>query len=393
MTPTPVTPSAPSHVSGIRRSRPGRIAVLVALAALTVSACTYGGTPVAAGAVEVGPVRVSVPELNAEMDYLVANPQVAQSLLRADVSAIAAGGEAAAQQRRQLALGLVNLHVYNGLVAVALGDQGIDVTEQDLADASATVSGVLGAPGAPSTLVDTLEGLVAGQTLLGESLTGEGGEVTDEEVRAAYEQSVADAARFEDYRCSSHILVAFGDTPRSGAEPTPEEDAAALAEIEAAAARLAAGEDFAEVAGEVSDDPGSAGRGGDLGCNFGGAFVPEFEAALADLAVGETSGPVRTEFGYHLIRLDAEGVPAFEDVAEDIRAELESRAADPQEALTTLLTEVAARTDVVVNPRYGTWDPVQLAVVAPSGAAPAPVVVGPGNLPGDDGLGGLLPGN
>jgi hypothetical protein len=363
----------------------------LAAAALVASACTYGGTPLAAGAVEVGPVRVSVPELNAEMDYVADNPEVAQTLLRADVSAIAGGGEAAAQQRRQLALGLVNLHVYNGLVAGALEDQGIEVTEQDLADASATVSGVLVAPGAPQTLIDTLEGLVAGQTLLGESLGNSGGEVSDEEVRAAYEQTVADPARFENYRCSSHILVAFGDTPRSGVEPTAAEDVAALTEIEAAAARLEAGEDFAAVAGEVSDDPGSAGRGGSLGCNFGGAFVPEFEAALAELPVGGTSGPVRTEFGYHLIRLDAEGVPSFEDVEADIRAELEERSADPQEALTALLTEVAASTDVVVNPRYGTWDPVQLAVVPPEGPAPAPQVpltddpdavsVLPGDLP------------
>ena len=168
----------------------------------------------------------------------------------------------------------------------------------------------------------------------------------------------------------------------------------ALAGAEAIAARLTAGEDFAAVATEVSDDPGSAARGGDLGCNPPGTFVPEFEAALAELEPGGRSDPVRTEFGYHLIRLDAEGVPPLEKVEDQIRAELASRQGDPSQQLTLLLAEAASRVEVVVNPRYGVWDAERVAVVPPPGPAPAPTVPTSGGLDlGDLDLGDLDPEN
>jgi len=65
-------------------------------------------------------------------------------------------------------------------------------------------------------------------------------------------------------------------------------------------ARLDRGEDFAEVAKEVSKCP-SAARGGDLGFFGRGAMVPEFEKAAFALEVGEVSGPVKTQFGWHII--------------------------------------------------------------------------------------------
>jgi parvulin-like peptidyl-prolyl isomerase len=63
------------------------------------------------------------------------------------------------------------------------------------------------------------------------------------------------------------------------------------------------GEDFATVAKEVSEDPGSAPNGGDLGCFSKGQMVPEFEKAAFDLEKGEVSQPVKTDFGYHIIQV------------------------------------------------------------------------------------------
>lgn len=385
MTSSPLTPSRPRRL----------LVATVALAASLslVVGCTYGGTPGDPGALEVGSTRLSVNELNDELDYFAANPSAAQSLLGADVSAISSGGEAADAQRRTLAVGVLNVHAYAALLADAASARGVEPTAEDEAGAAQTLASLnTAAVPPPPSLVAVIESLVANQLALTAALEDEAGPVRDEDVRAAYDASVADPSRFEGFACASHILVAFPTTGTGSApsEPSAADDAAALAAAEAIAARLAAGEDFAAVATEASDDPGSAARGGDLGCNFPGSYVPEFEAALQALQPGQVSAPVRTEFGYHIIRLDASGVPPFEKVAEQIRTELESRQGDTRQQLTRLLAEAANGVDVVVNPRYGTWDAEQVAVVPPAGATPAPTVANPEGLDlGDLGLEGL----
>lgn len=88
------------------------------------------------------------------------------------------------------------------------------------------------------------------------------------------------------------------------APPIEKAEADALGKILEARARIEAGESFAEVAKEVSEDPGSAPNGGDLGWFGRGQMVPEFEEAAFALDVGELSQPVKTDFGYHLILVD-----------------------------------------------------------------------------------------
>jgi len=67
--------------------------------------------------------------------------------------------------------------------------------------------------------------------------------------------------------------------------------------------RILQGEDFAELAKEYSKDIGSAAEGGDLGWTTPGQMVPEFEAAMADTAVGEISEPVKSQFGWHILEV------------------------------------------------------------------------------------------
>jgi len=88
---------------------------------------------------------------------------------------------------------------------------------------------------------------------------------------------------------------------------TPNEildDATVRSRLEEIRDRVAAGESFADIARLESGDASSAARGGDLGWNPPGTFVPEFEAALERLSPGEISEPIRTMFGWHIILLE-----------------------------------------------------------------------------------------
>ena len=123
-------------------------------------------------------------------------------------------------------------------------------------------------------------------------------------------------------RASAHILILVDDTT---------DEASALQQIEAAAERLANGEEFAVLATELSQDPGSAALGGDLGMMTKGSFDSAFEEGLWALEQpGEVSEPVRSEFGYHLIQLKEIGtveVPTFDEERAEILARLRSEAA------------------------------------------------------------------
>jgi peptidyl-prolyl cis-trans isomerase D len=140
-----------------------------------------------------------------------------------------------------------------------------------------------------------------------------GVEVTEEGLREYYEQA---KERFTspERRKARHILI----TTEEGVD-----DAAALKMAEDLAAKATSGADFSELAKESSKDPGSAEQGGDLGWAQRGMFVGPFEEALFSMTPGEIRGPVKTQFGYHVLKLDEieEGqIRSFEDV----RAELES---------------------------------------------------------------------
>ncbi|MEO7387247.1 MAG: SurA N-terminal domain-containing protein [Gammaproteobacteria bacterium] len=133
----------------------------------------------------------------------------------------------------------------------------------------------------------------------------------DEALRKAYE---ADPTRFRtaEERRARHILIAV-DASRN--------DSAAKALADDIAARLAKGEDFPALAAKYSGDPGSAAKGGDLGFAAAGNYVEAFDKTLFALQPGETSAPVKTEFGYHIIRLD-ELRPGAERSFEVVRDQL-----------------------------------------------------------------------
>lgn len=143
--------------------------------------------------------------------------------------------------------------------------------------------------------------------------------IEDDQARAYYDDNRLSYV-VPEQREVSHILLEEGDT---------DEQTAQINDIKA---RVEAGESFADLAREFSDDVGSADLGGSLGVIAEGAMVPAFEeAAFALSEVGELSEPVETEFGVHLIRLDAitpETGKPYEEVKEDIIATLQRNEAD-----------------------------------------------------------------
>lgn len=104
-----------------------------------------------------------------------------------------------------------------------------------------------------------------------------------------------------------------------------EEVAAVRARAEAALARIRGGEDFAAVASETSEDPGSKAQGGDLGFFARGQMVPPFEEVAFSLEPGKVSEVVKTDFGFHVIRVEerkAAEERSFDDAAREIAEEL-----------------------------------------------------------------------
>ena len=136
------------------------------------------------------------------------------------------------------------------------------------------------------------------------------------------------AAEFETPRQvrASHLLVRVAETGGSEAEDK------ARAKVAELIRRAQAGEDFAKLAREASEDPGSAPNGGDLGLVKKGEMVPQFEQALFALAKGEvTAQPVRTPFGFHAIKafeISEGGKKSLKEVAAQIRDRLAAEAAE-----------------------------------------------------------------
>jgi peptidyl-prolyl cis-trans isomerase D len=138
---------------------------------------------------------------------------------------------------------------------------------------------------------------------------------------------------------AAHILARVTETGGSEAEDK------ARAKIADIIRRIKAGEDFAKLARELSEDPGSKANGGDLGLVSKGEMVPDFEAALFALKTGEiTPEPVRTPFGFHVIKVTEfreGGKKPLRDVAPQIRERLQTEAAE--QAAKTRADEMRAK--------------------------------------------------
>ncbi|MEE8601760.1 peptidylprolyl isomerase [Euzebya tangerina] len=298
--------------------------VLLALVALLATACGQALSDPGAAAV-VGDDTISI----AEVEELAAplagqiNPQTG-----------APGGldEAATQALGELSLFTVLNQELEAIGGQPVTDDAVDasideaieaVGGEDAFQAQLDEQGITDArlrlDQSFTLLLDNMTDVVAGDE-----------EISEEQIQQAYETQFGAPE-------VSHILV--------------ETEAEANEVLD----RLDDGESFADVATEVSLDPGSAANGGSLGPLQPGAFVPEFEEAALALSPGEVSQPVQTQFGFHIITV-GDVPPLTDDVREVIVDQLQQQ--QSQLAIQTVIQTALEEADVQVNPRFGRWEPV-----------------------------------
>lgn len=143
------------------------------------------------------------------------------------------------------------------------------------------------------------------------------GEVYPEPVKSSFGYhiiKVTDIVKRKPFIKALHILAAFKDSTGT------TDSVKALAKIKDVEARIKAGEDFKELAKKYSDDPGSGKRGGDLGKFERGKMVMEFDDAAFKLNKDEISSIIKTQFGYHIIKVYEIGeLPTFEEDKENLK--------------------------------------------------------------------------
>jgi len=248
-------------------------------------------------------------------------------------------------QRRAL-----DLHIRLELVRIVTDDAGVEVTDDARDSARETlVASVGGEEALPAALA---------QAGLTEEVFDD--VIVEQEALLMLLRDELEAGRTLEVREPRHILLETEEAARE-----------VIAELEE-------GADFAELASEVSVDPGSAPQGGALTAAPRGTWLPEFDQAVWEAGLGEIVGPVQTQAGFHVIEV----------VDEDERPVAELDDAQAQQFVAGELAErfgtAVAETDVRVDPAFGTWnaDPTNpmLEPTQPVGDAP-PAPVG---VPGDD---------
>lgn len=343
-------------------------AVSLAVLMLGVGAGACGDTadPYAA---KVNGIALSQDALEAELDAMLANEQYLSMLQQQGNSVLGTGK---GTFNLAFVTRVLTRQIYLELVHQEFVRQKLRLTDEDRdlvrSDVVREVGGEEVFGKFERSYRDTLVRRIAEVTKVQIALSGQ--TVDQAAVRKFYEEN----AQLFVETCTSHILFAV-------LQPTGQVDTAATeaqsAQLQAAAAsakaRADAGEDFAALARELSQDRSNSEQGGDLGCGPAGRFVPEFEQAMDALQAGQVSEPVKTQFGWHVIKVTSRGPKPFAEVTDEIRQRLLSEA---QEGFGSFLTEQLAKAKVTVNPRYGRFEKGQNPGVVPPSPPTTPDVGG-----------------
>jgi peptidyl-prolyl cis-trans isomerase D len=169
--------------------------------------------------------------------------------------------------------------------------------------------------------------------------------VTDAQVQQYYQQHIKDYQVDEQVKVR-HILIAVNSQD-------PKADATAKAKAQSILDQLHHGSDFAKLAKEYSDDPGSKSQGGELGWIKHGVTVPEFDQTAFSLQPGQTSGLVRTKFGYHIIQTEdkqAAHTRRLDEVKAEITATLTRQSeSQAEQAFAQQLSSEAAKSGLAAT--------------------------------------------
>ncbi len=185
----------------------------------------------------------------------------------------------ALKQRPELKKQFLDRWVQVTLLALAARDRGLDRQ-----------------PDIKAQLEDAANSILA-RAYLRKEIESKDVNVTDKEVEQYYEAN-KDKFRQPESVKASHILIKVDKDGDKKAWEAAKKKAQMVRE------KALKGESFAELAKKYSDDPGSKNKGGELGYFTKGRMVPEFEKAAFSLKKGEISKPVKTAFGYHIIKLE-----------------------------------------------------------------------------------------
>jgi peptidyl-prolyl cis-trans isomerase D len=151
-------------------------------------------------------------------------------------------------------------------------------------------------------------------------------EVSEEQLLERYQETIESYTNAE-FRTASHILLTMED------DISEDESRRVRDRLSEIRAQITAGKDFATLAREFSQDPGSAADGGNLGEIEKGMMVQPFETALYALQLGEVSEPTKTAFGWHLIKLEqvsGGGTSSFDEARADVEDQIRSDLAESQ---------------------------------------------------------------
>lgn len=312
------------------------ISLVVALA-LGIAACSTS----AGSAATVGDTQITTAEVEQAYARRAEAPGLASEL---------AGGEVDANLQASVLTTLIRTEV----LRQAAEDRDVEVSDEDVAEQREVLVETAGGQEALDELLadsnvseeELEENLVdqAIQAKIGEQLAPE---VSDEDVKTEFEEDPQ--GQYGEKVEVRHIL-------------TETED-----EAEEAKQRVESGDEFSEVAQEMSQDPGSAANGGELGPVARGSTVEAFDEAAFNAEVGEVVGPVETEFGFHVLEVTDEVAGAeFTEVEDEIRTQLETTSQG--QAFSDYITNFVSDLEVEVDPEYGSWDAQSVSVLPPDAA-------------------------
>lgn len=288
---------------------PGRIAAVAALALVVVTGSAIGADKLPAGVIaRMGDVELKTDELKALVDALppdaraqvAANPAALDRVVRNEMIRRALAAEARAKgwdKRPEV------------------------VAQMDRAREVALVAAYMNSVARPPETFPS-----------------------DAEIKAAYEQNAASLTTPKQYRISQIFVLAPPETDKAGV-------AKALAKATDLAERAKKkGADFAALAKASSEHADSAGKGGDMGYVADGNLIPELRDPIAAMKKGDIVGPIKTQAGWHVIRLEdvrEKGVRPLAEVRDQIANSLRLRRA--QETEQAYLTVMTNRTPVTIN--------------------------------------------
>jgi peptidyl-prolyl cis-trans isomerase C len=187
--------------------------------------------------------------------------------------------------------------------------------------------------------------------------------VDEPAAREYYDQHKAEYERVH----ARHILVRMAGSAipvKPGQKDLSADEA--LAKAQELRKKLAAGADFAALAGAESDDSTTGSRGGDLGFFGHGQMVPSFEQAAFAMKAGDISDPVRSQFGYHIIKVEAREAKAFEEARPSIEQKLKPQMTQK------FLDEMRKSATVTLDPSYFGEEKKPTPPAPPAAPAPKP---------------------